>query len=618
VTAAAGVTPPRAARAEIAAARRAMFGRLWHYVKRNRRDYAIGVATLLAYVAGFVAVPMLVGWCVRAIVDGASARELAGRCLWLGVAVVLSSAFRFFSRLRIFNAAREIEFQLRNDLFEHLQRLPQSFYFRWRTGDLMSRCVNDLTSVRLMLGPGLLSVFQTPILFAAAFGAMFWMNPRLAFLVLLPYPLFLLIARAFGRAMHHTNLEVQVGLADMSNHLQETVSGVAVVKAYAMEEATRRRFAALSQELYERWLRVVRVNGAMPAITGLLPMLGMAIVFFVGGGDLIAGRMSVDRFFAFSMYIYELTFPTFIMGWVFALVQRGTSAMQRIDEVLATEPAIADAAVAAAGPSRQARELRGEIEFRNLTFRHPGAGREPALRDVSLRVPAGTVLGVVGPVGGGKTTLASLIPRLYEVDRGQLFVDGVDVNDLPLRELRSQIAMVPQDAFLFSMTLGENIAYGSPDAPPEQVRAAAERAQLAKDVADLPEGYDTIVGERGVMLSGGQRQRTALARALLLDPRILILDDTLSAVDAETEAAIQAGLDEVFAGRTVVMVASRVSTVRGADRIVVLEDGCIVERGSHESLVAAGGLYARLAREEEEEERRSAPLGAHGAPGEGA
>jgi ATP-binding cassette, subfamily B, multidrug efflux pump len=580
----------------MAASRRSMFRRLWDYLGRHRRLYYLGIGSTLGYTAAFVAVPILVGWVVQAINDGLGQQEIARRAAWLGGVTAFRAGLRFLSRTQIFNAAREVEYEMRNDLFAHLQRLPQSFFYRWRTGDLMSRCVNDLTAVRLLLGPGLISVIQNPILFVATFGAMFALDPKLAALVLVPYPLFVLIARGFGRAMHGTNLAVQMGLSDLSSQLQETIAGIAVVKAYAMEDVARKRFEEASQELYRRQLRVVTVNGLMPAVTGLLPMLGMWIVFAVGGSEIQTGRMQVADFFTFTMYIYELTFPTFIMGWVFALVQRGTAAMQRIDEVLAVEPTIADRADAVTMPA-----IRGEIELRDLSFRYD-ADRAPALEHVSLRVPAGSVVGIVGPVGAGKTTLASLIPRLHEVPDGTLFLDGVDVNRIPLRALRSSIAMVPQDSFLFSMTLAENVAYGLPTTEPARVALASERAQLAKDVAELPDGYETVVGERGVMLSGGQRQRTALARALALDPSILILDDTLSSVDAETEAAIQRGLADVFRGRTVVVVASRVSTVRNADHIFVLDDGRIVEEGKHADLVAAGGLYFRLAREQELEE----------------
>jgi ATP-binding cassette subfamily B protein len=576
--------------------------RLSVYLRRNALYYSVWAVLTLGYVAAFIAFPILVGWAIAGGLDPAVSREaFAWRCGVLFAVAVVRSMLRFASRILVFNAAREVEYEMRNDLFAHLQRLPQSFYFDWRTGDLMSRCVNDLNAVRLMLGPGLLSIVQSPVLFVGVLVAMFVMNPLLAFLVLLPYPLFILIARAFGQQMHGRSLAFQVGLADLSNQVQEVVSGIPVVKAYAMEDVQASRFEHINEELYQRALRLVRINAAMPTITALLPSIAMGVVLLVGGASIGEGHMSKEQFFTFAMFIWELTFPTFIMGWVFAIVQRGAAAMQRIDEILSVEPSIRDSAEVV-----ERERLSGEIEFRGLTFRYHEDDAHPALEDIDLRVPAGSTLGVVGPVGAGKTTLASVIPRLFEVDDGQLFLDGVDINRLPLHLLRSSIAMVPQDSFLFSLSLADNIAYGLPaDAPREEVEEAARRAQLAKDVEDLPAGYETLVGERGVMLSGGQRQRTALARALALRPSILILDDTLSAVDAETEAAIQAELAEVFEGRTVVVVASRVSTVRDCDRIAVLDEGRLVELGTHDELLAAGGLYARLTREQDETDRRA-------------
>ncbi|HVN37616.1 MAG TPA: ABC transporter ATP-binding protein [Myxococcota bacterium] len=588
---------------------RSAWRRLARYIVRHPVYYGVWTAVTLAYTAGFVAVGRLVGWAVEGVAKGLPHAEVSRRVVWLVAVIAGSAVLRFYSRTLVFNAAREIEYELRNDLFAQLLRLPQSFYGRWRTGDIMSRCVNDTNAVRLLMGVAVLNILQTPVLYVAVVATMLARNARLALFVLLPYPLFILVARAIGRRVHHWSLLTQEGLGEASNQLQEVISGIAVVKAYAMEGVTRRRFDQVNDALWQRQLGLVRTNAAMPGITLLLPALAVSLILVIGGGDIVAGRMEVADFFTFSFYVFQLAFPTFIMGWVVALVQRGAASMQRIDELLSVTPSIAEPR-----DPVPISALRGEIEFRHLDFRYDSSdAREPALRDVSLRVPAGTTLGVVGSVGAGKTTLASLIPRLFEVEDGKVFVDGVDINRLPLATLRRHIAMVPQDSFLFSATLAQNIAFGRPDAPRAEIERAAQRAQLAKDVADLPNGYDTLVGERGVMLSGGQRQRTALARALILEPSILVLDDTLSAVDAETEAAIQRELDAVFRGRTVVVVSSRVSAVRGADQIVVLHDGRIVERGRHEELLRAGGLYARLSREQAAEQGAAEELALAGA-----
>lgn len=586
--------------------------RLSVYVRRNWNYYLKWFFVVLLYVAAFNTIPLAVGWSINGLIDPEVSREaVIERCWILFGLAIAGGLLRFLSRQLVFNAAREIEYEIRNDLFEHLQKLPQSFYFKWRTGDLMSRCVNDLNSVRMLLGPGLLSVAQSPILFLGAFIAMASMSLKLAILMMLPYPLFIVISRVLGSRLYKRSLDSQQSLAAMSNRVQESIAGIAVVKAYAMEDDQASRFAEANEHLRERQLGLVRTSAAMPAITGLLPAVGLALVLGIGVGEIQAGRMETGDLVSFTIFARVLTFPTFIMGYSISLVQRGASAMQRIDEVLSVEPSIADQADSVVLP-----DVDGRIEFRGLSFAYaadevaegssddPGV-RDAALSDIHLEIPAGSSIGIVGPVGSGKSTLASIIPRLYEVEDGVVFIDGVDVNRLALKSLRESIAMVPQDSFLFSMSLRENVAYGlAPYTSLEEVQSAAERAQLSRDVEDLPRGYETLVGERGVMLSGGQRQRTALARALALDPKILILDDTLSAVDAETERRIQAGLDEVFSGRTVVVVASRVNSVQNLDQIVVLDGGRIVERGTHADLIALGGLYSRLAEEQEEQEER--------------
>ncbi len=575
--------------------------RLSVYLRRNARFYLLWFFVVLLYVASFNLLPLAVGWAIDGLVEGVPRAEVFRRCWILFGIAVGGGLLRFFSRQLVFDAAREVEYEIRNDLFAHLQKLPQSFFFRWRTGDLMSRCVNDLNSVRMLLGPGLLSVAQSPILFVGAFLAMSTLSLKLAILMMLPYPAFILISRVLGSRLYSRSLAAQQSLSSMSNFVQENVAGIAVVKAYAMERDQADRFEEANEALRERSLELVRTSAAMPAVTGLLPAVGLALALWVGFGEIQAGRMGTGALFSFTIFARQLTFPTFIMGYAISLMQRGASAMQRIDEILSVMPSIRDEA-----GSVDLERIAGRIEFRGLTFRYDDASRAAALDGIDLVVPAGTTVGIVGPVGAGKSTLASVIPRLFEVEDGQLFIDGVDINRIRLASLRRAIAMVPQDSFLFSMPLRDNIAYGLPaDVPFERIETAAQRAQLARDIEDLPHGYDTLVGERGIMLSGGQRQRTALARALALEPSILILDDTLSAVDADTEQRIQAELDRLFAGRTVVVVASRVNSVRKLDQIVVLDGGRIVERGRHAELIAKGGVYARLAAEQAAEETRA-------------
>lgn len=568
--------------------------RLFHYVRRVRRRYVVGAILTVLYAGAFQLVPLSVRAIVQRIQAGVDAAAVERAVAMLVASAVVLAGLRLASRLWLFQTAREIEYQIRNDLFSHLQRLPQSFFGVNRTGDLMSRAVNDINSIRLFLGNGFMNIVQLPVLYFGAFGVMFWLDWRLAALVLLPYPLFVVIARVFGRRVHAASLATQEQLGRLSAHVQENAAGVLVVRSYAMEDRERGRFAAENEGLYARHIALVRIQASMGATIRMLPALAMIIVLFAGGMQVQAGRTAHADLWAFYTYIFMLTFPTFMMGWVIALAQRGLAGLQRLGEVLDVQPTIADRAGAV-----PAERLEGRVEIRGLDFGYSDRQRRPALSSVHLAAEPGWTIGIVGAVGAGKSTLVNLIPRVLEVPDDAIFIDGVDVNRIPLHALRSSIAMVPQESFLFSTTIAENVRFGAPDASLEDVREAARRAHVLSEIEEFPEGFETPVGERGITLSGGQRQRISLARALLLDPTILILDDALSSVDAETEEGILKELRSARAGRTCFIVAHRLSAVRDADHILVLDAGTVVEEGSHEELLRKGGVYAGIHRQQQ-------------------
>jgi ATP-binding cassette subfamily B protein len=566
--------------------------------------YTAGALLTLGYAASFQLIPLAVRRIAADLEGATGSAHVLVPVVWLIFASLIHAGFRLSSRIVMFRIGRQIEYQIRNDYFAHLQRLPQSFFHGHRTGDLMSRAVNDINSVRLFLGMGLLNLIQTPVLYLGAVVVMVSLDPILTFWALAPYPLFILVARLFGRRMFRANLAGQEQLGRLSTAVQENASGVLVVRTYGLEDEERRRFAGENDTLYRRMMEVGLIQTTMFTTTGLLPTLAAGFVLLFGGRAVEAGRLGSEDLWLFWVYIGMLTFPTVLLGFVIAIVQRGLAALERLGEVLDEVPSIRDREDLV-----PVTHIDGAVELRELEFRYPGAGR-PTLDRVSLAAEAGQTVGIVGPVGSGKSTLVSAIPRLLEIPDGTLFIDGVDVNRLPVRLLRSSIAVVPQDSFLFSTTVADNIRFGKPDASIDEVREAARRAHVLEDVEDFTDGFDTLVGERGITLSGGQRQRVALARALLLDPAILILDDSLSSVDHATEEAILRELSSAKRGRSCFIVAHRISAVRDADLIVVLEDGRTTERGKHDELVRRGGFYARLHRRQQLERQLEAAVDA--------
>ncbi len=572
--------------------------RLWTYLNRYRLRYAAGGACLLATATLAMMVPYLLKRAIDAVGQGAPWRQITVYALWIAVIALVQGVVRTFSRALIFNVGRDVEYDLRNDLFAHLQRLPLSYYHEQHTGDLMSRLINDVTAVRMLLGPGILNFVNTPVYYAYGIGIMLTLDARLTVAALLPYPLLLLVVKRYSRRLMEYTLHVQEGLAEMSSRVQENLSGMHVVRAYAAEAGETAAFAALNQRFKEQSMQLARVRGQILPVMKTAATLGTLVVLWYGGVEVINRRLSLGDLVAFIGYLNLLAWPTMAMGWMLSILQRGRAAMQRLEHIFGIEPEIRDASAAQPLPA-----VRGRIEFRDVDFAYRVAGDgHQILHRVSFCIEPGQQLALVGRTGAGKTTVVMLLPRLFDVSGGQIVVDGRDVRHLPLAQLRRSIGFVTQDPFLFSTTVRENICFGVDAADDAVVHRAAAIAGVAEDIAAFPRGYDTIVGERGITLSGGQKQRLTLARAVLIDPPILVLDDALSSVDTRTERAILTALEDVMHQRTRIIIAHRVSTIQDADLIAVVDDGRVVELGDHDALLAHDGLYADLFRQQRLEE----------------
>lgn len=558
------------------------------YLRRYRRQYALGFSVLVVNVAVFTTIPFILKLAIDGLSRGLTRGQLGDLCLLLVAAVLARGLLQYWQRLILITTSRDIEYDLRNDLLWHLEKLSMSFFQEYRTGDLMARSTNDLNAVRNMLGPGIMYSANAVVLVVVVLAILLRLDWRLTLIAFIPAPAISLCVQWFGKRIHDRFERIQAMFSTLATRVEENLTGLRVVRAFAREPQETKAFESLNADYVRRNLRLVKLSGSFDPLLQLLLGIAFVLVLWFGGRAVLEQQITLGSFVAFNAYMMQMSFPMIALGFVINIVQRGTASLERIQQIFRTEPAIAD------GPRTDSaiRELEGSIEFCHLTFSYNGG--PPVLKDINLRIPAGSTVALVGHTGAGKSTLASLLPRFYDAEPGMVRVDGRDIATIPVEVLRRSIGMVPQEAFLFSDTLRANIAFGVADATDEQVEAAADVASLAVDVADFPEGYRTRVGERGLTLSGGQKQRTALARAVLRDPKILILDDALSSVDTLTEERILERLQEVTRGRTTLLISHRISTIRGADHIVVLQDGAIVEQGTHAELIGLGGVYAEL------------------------
>ena len=570
-------------------------GRLIDYLWQYWSRYLLGGVCLL----GTTSLLMVVPWWIRGAIDvierGDPHSELGGYVLWIALAAIGGGLLRGIARSIIFNAGRNIEYDIRNDLFAHLEKLPLGYYQSQRTGDLMSRAVNDINAVRMLLGPGFLNLVNTPLYLVYAAVFMFAMNTRLTLAVAACLTLLGWVFGRFRGRIRRASLRVQRQMSRMSAHVQENLSGMHVVKAYVQAEPQTARFTELNGEYQVRSMDLARVRGMINPMMVALHGFTVLVVLWYGGWLILQERSGVADLVAFIFYLNVLAWPMAAFGWMISLIERGRAAMERLEEIFAVEPAIADPE----SPVPLGDRERG-LEFRDVSFAYNGDGKgEAVLRDISFEAPPGRKVAIVGRTGAGKSTLTHLIPRLHDVTSGAIRMGGVDIRSLSLEELRGAIGYAPQDPFLFSTSIQENLKFGDARATEREVRRVLGVADLESEVEVFPEGLDTRVGERGITLSGGQKQRATLARAILADPEILILDDCLSSVDSQTERRILHGFENALKDKTCILVSHRMAVIREADEILVLEDGRIVERGNHESLLRLDGVYAQMCRRQQ-------------------
>jgi ATP-binding cassette, subfamily B, multidrug efflux pump len=543
------------------------------------------ISTMLA-----LAQPYFIGSAIDALQHGRPAGDVYLIAVEILAFAALQGVFTFFVRYLINSVSRHVEYEMRRDLFAHLERMPQSFFQANHTGDIMARATNDLSAVRNMLGPGILNSVNTTLMFVIAAVLMFGIDTRLAIIAVVFLPLVSVAFTLIGAKMHERYERVQAQFGALSTRAQENLSGIRVVKAYAQEDHEIAVFDREGREYVRRSMAYQRLSGLLWPMMGLVLGATAALVLFVGGNDVIAHRLTLGQFVQFNGYLGMLSWPMIALGWVVNLYQQGAASLTRVAAVMSQEPAIRDHA-----DTRPLTSLRGEIEFRDVGLSYDG---RPVLEGLSFHVPAGQTLAILGATGAGKTSIVNLITRVHEAQSGQVLIDGTDVRNVPLALLRRSIGMVPQDTFLFSVALRENVAFGVDAVDEGRLAQAVTTARLSNDIDQFPDGLDTVIGERGVTLSGGQKQRTALARAIARDPAILILDDALSSIDTQTQAEILSGLQRVLANRTSILIAHRISTVKNADQIIVLDEGRVAEQGRHQDLVARGGLYAQMYRRE--------------------